>query len=94
MSEPHSRGASAFTSADSRTRMKDFNRKAEEASARVNKSVGDAAETLEKESAELIAYLNNEVVPAVRQRSTQALRVAAEKIARLADYMEKTQHTK
>jgi hypothetical protein len=94
MSEPHSRGASAFTSADSRTRMKDFNRKAEEASARVNKSVGDAAEALEKESAELIAYLNNEVVPAVRQRSTQALRVAAEKIARLADYMEKTQHTK
>ena len=94
MSEPHSRGAGAFTSADSRNRMKDFNRKVEEASARVNKSVGDAAETLEKESAELIAYLNNEVVPAVRQRSTQALRVASEKIARLADYMEKTQHTK
>ena len=81
-------------SGDSRDRMKDFNRKVEEASARVNKSVGDAAETLEKESAELIAYLNNEVVPAVRQRSTQALRVAAEKIARLADYMEKAEHTK
>jgi hypothetical protein len=95
MSEPNPQAAGgSLVSADSRDRMKDFNRKVEEASARVNKSVGDAAETLEKESAELIAYLNNEVVPAVRQRSTKALRVAAEKIARLADYMEKTQHTK
>jgi glutamyl-tRNA reductase len=71
--------------------MNDFNRKVEEASARVNKSVAEAATTVEKEAAELIAYLNNEVVPAVRQRSTKALRIAAEKLAYLADYMEKNQ---
>jgi hypothetical protein len=69
--------------------MKDFNRKVEEASARASKTVGEAADRLEKDSAELIQYLNDEVVPAVRQHSTKALRVAAEKLAGLADYMEK-----
>ena len=71
--------------------MNDFNRKVEEASARINKSVAEAATTVEKEAAELLNYLNDEVVPAVRQHSTKALRVAAEKMTRLADYMEKHQ---
>lgn len=71
--------------------MNDFNRKVEDTSVRVNKSVADAAERLEKETAELITYLNNEVVPAVRLHSTKALRVAAEKMSRLADYLEETQ---
>jgi len=71
--------------------MNDFNRKVEEASARVNKSVSDAAERLEKETAEFVHYLNNEVVPAVRQHSTKALRIASEKLSRLADYMEEHQ---
>jgi F0F1-type ATP synthase membrane subunit b/b' len=57
--------------------MNDFNRKVEE-----------AAERLERESAEFVKYLNDEVVPAVRQHSTKALRAAAEKLAALADYMD------
>jgi hypothetical protein len=69
-------------------RMNDFNRKVEEASARVNQTVTEAAERLEKDSAEFIAYLNAEVVPAVRTHSTKALRVAAEKLQQLADYMD------
>jgi glutamyl-tRNA reductase len=68
--------------------MNDFNRKVEEASARLNQSINEVTTTLEKETAELVEYLNQEVVPAVRQHSTKALRVAAEKLARLADYME------
>ena len=68
--------------------MNDFNRKVEEASARVNQSVSEAAGRLEKETAEFIAYLNAEVVPAVREHSTKALRVAAEKLHQLADYMD------
>lgn len=68
--------------------MNDFSRKVEDASARVNKTVADMAERIEKDSAELITYLNNEVVPAVRQHSTKALRVAAEKMQQLADYMD------
>jgi hypothetical protein len=54
-----------------------------------NKKVQDATERLEKESAEFIKYLNDEVVPAVRQHSTQALRAAAKKMTELADTMEK-----
>ena len=54
-----------------------------------NQKLSEAAERLEKESSEFIKYLNDEVVPAVRQQSTQALRVAAKKMAELADTMEK-----
>ena len=68
--------------------MSDFERKVEEASARVNRSVANVVESVEKETAEIINYLNNEVVPAVRSHSTKALRVAAEKLARLADYLD------
>ena len=68
--------------------MKDFNRKVEDASARVNKSVAEAADRMEKETAEFITYLNDEVVPAVRQHSTKALRVAADKMSMLADYLD------
>jgi len=68
--------------------MNDFNRKVEEASARLNRSIADAAANLEKDTAELITYLNDEVVPAVRQHSTKALRVAAEKLAHMADYLD------
>ena len=67
--------------------MNDFNRRVGEAGARVNKTVSEAAERLEKESAELIDYLNREVVPAVRQQSTKALRIAADKLHELANYM-------
>jgi hypothetical protein len=70
--------------------MKDFNRKVDDASARASKAISDAAVRLEKESEEFIRYLNSDVVPAVRSQSTKALRVAAEKLARLADYMDET----
>jgi F0F1-type ATP synthase membrane subunit b/b' len=63
--------------------MSDFNRKVEQ-----------AADRLEKETAEFLKYLNDEVVPAVRGHSSKALRVAADKMARLADYMEQTQSSR
>jgi len=68
--------------------MTEFDRKVEEASARINRSVANIAETLEKETAELVTYLNDEVVPAVRSHSSKALRTAAGKIAEFADYLE------
>ena len=77
-----------------RNSVNEFNRKMEDASARINKSVAEAATTVEKEAAELITYLNDEVLPSVRQHSTKALRIAAEKLANLADYMEKNQPRK
>lgn len=69
--------------------MDDFNHKVEGASARVSKTINDAAERLEKEIPDFIKYLNDEVVPAVRSRSSQALRVASQKLSDFADYMEK-----
>jgi hypothetical protein len=72
--------------------MSDFNRKMDEASARVNKTVSDAAERLEKDSSDLIAYLNNEVVPAVRAQSSKALRVAAERLHQLANFMDENKN--
>jgi hypothetical protein len=69
--------------------MNDFNRKVEDASARVGQTIGEAAERLEKEIPEFIKYLNDEVVPAVRSHSTKALRTASEKLAEFANYMER-----
>jgi hypothetical protein len=73
--------------------MSDFNRKVDETAARVNKTVSEAAVRLEKDSAELIAYLNKELVPAVRDQSSKALRIAAEKLHQLADFMDETKKT-
>ena len=54
--------------------MNDFNRKVEDASARVNKTIGEAADRLEKEIPEFIKYLNEEVVPEqIRRRNDQIL---------------------
>jgi hypothetical protein len=68
--------------------MTEFDRKVEDASARFSRSVANIAETLEKETSELATYLNDEVVPAVRTHSSKALRTAAEKLARFADFLE------
>lgn len=68
--------------------MTEFDRKVEAASARLNRSMANLAETLEKETAELVKYLNDEVVPAVRTHSSKSLRTAAGKLAEFADYLE------
>ncbi len=72
--------------------MTEFDRKVEEASARINRSVANIAEKLEKETADLVVYLNDEVVPAVRTHSSKALRVAAEKLSKFAEYLDSQQN--
>ena len=74
--------------------MTEFDRKVNEASARINRSVADIAEKIEKETADLVVYLNNEVVPAVRTHSSKALRTAAEKLAHFAEYLEAQENKK
>ena len=56
--------------------------------------IGDAAKRIEEETKKLIAYINDEVVPLVRQHSTTGLRVASEKLKELADYMESAKQQK
>jgi len=68
--------------------MTEFDRKVGEASARINRSVANISETLEKETKQLVTYLNDEVVPAVRTHSSKALRTAAGKLAEFADFLE------
>ena len=68
--------------------MTDPTRKPEDASARFNRTVKETTERLEKEAGEFIKYVNDSVMPNVRQQSTKALRVAAEKLQQLAEYME------
>ena len=73
--------------------MTEFDRKVEDASARINRSVANIAATLEKETAEMVKYMNDEVVPTVRVNSSKALRVAAGKLSEFAEFLE-TQHSK
>ncbi|MBO0910940.1 MAG: hypothetical protein J2P13_04035 [Acidobacteria bacterium] len=68
--------------------MNDFNRKVEETTVRVGRKVGETSERIEQEAAHFIKYLNDEVVPAVRQHSTKAIRIAAQKMEELANYMD------
>ncbi len=56
--------------------------------------IGDTAKRIEEETKQLIAYLNDEVVPLVRQHSTTGLRVASDKLKELADYMESASRQK
>jgi hypothetical protein len=68
--------------ASSKTRFEDFGRKMDERFA-------EGVPRVEEEVKKVIAYLNDEVVPQVRQNSSQALRVAAEHLARLAEHLDK-----
>jgi hypothetical protein len=57
---------------------------------KIGKNLGSAKRNLEDESEKVITYLNDEVVPAIRQGSSRALRTAADKLSKLAEYMEQT----
>jgi hypothetical protein len=49
---------------------------------------GDASKRIEEETQTLIAYINNELVPAIREHSSNGLRVASEKLQQAADMMD------
>lgn len=56
---------------------------------RVEDTFNEAKPRVEEELKRVIAYLNDEVVPEVRQSSSKALRIAAEKLTRLAERMDR-----
>ena len=64
------------------------NPRASDTADRVGRKIGETVGQLEKEAERLISYINAEVVPAVRQESTSALRTAAQKLAEFADYLD------
>ena len=61
-------------------------------SARANAQIHSAVDHVERELKELIDYLDREVVPKVRTQSSRAMRVAATKLAKLADYMDEAKN--
>lgn len=65
-----------------------FDKSFEDFGRKLNNEIGDATRKLEQEGEKLIAYLNSEVVPAIRDHSSKALRIAAEKLSQFANYMD------
>jgi microcompartment protein CcmL/EutN len=55
----------------------------------VDQSLGTAIPRMEEEVKKVIAYLNDEVVPQIRQNSSEALRSAAEQLNKLAEHLDR-----
>ena len=55
---------------------------------RLDDVLGDTTQRIEEETQKLIAYINDELVPAIREHSSKGLRVASEKLKDAADMME------
>lgn len=63
--------------------FKDIGRKIEE-------KFNQAMPRVEEEVKKVIAYLNDEVMPEVRQNSSRALKIAAEQLSRLAERLDRS----
>jgi len=61
---------------------------------RLDDMLGGASARIEEETQTLIKYINDELVPAIRQGSTKALRMASEKLAQAADHMDSRKRKK
>ena len=59
-----------------------------ESSARWEEKLSEAEQRVQKELAEIVDYLDREVVPNVRRHSSRALRKVADKLHNLATYMD------
>jgi hypothetical protein len=55
---------------------------------KVDEQFSQAIPRVEEELKKLIAHLNDEVVPQLRQGSSQALRTAAERLRKLAEQLD------
>jgi bisphosphoglycerate-dependent phosphoglycerate mutase len=57
---------------------------------KMDEHFGVCSDKLEDDVKRVITYLNEKVVPEVRENSSKALRIAADQLARLADHLERT----
>ena len=67
---------------------KNASRPFQTAGERLDDVLGDASQRIEQETQLLIKYINDELVPAIRDHSTNALRVAGDKLNQVADMMD------
>jgi hypothetical protein len=56
---------------------------------KVDETFSQAAPRVEEELKKVIAYLNDEVVPGIRDNSSKAIRLAAEQLSRLAERIDR-----
>jgi hypothetical protein len=57
---------------------------------KIDETVGKAVPRVEEELKKIIAFLNDEVVPKVREDSSKGLRIAAEQLTKLAEHLDRT----
>ncbi len=55
---------------------------------RLDDLLGDASKRIEEETKLMIDYINDEVVPLIREHSSKGLRIASQKLNEMAEYME------
>jgi hypothetical protein len=56
---------------------------------KVDEHLGDVGNRVEEDVQRVITYLNEHVVPEVRENSSKALRVAAEQLTKLAEHLDR-----
>jgi hypothetical protein len=61
---------------------------------RLDDMLGDTTKRIEEQTQTLIAYINDELVPAIRGHSSAALRIASEKLTQAAEMMEASKRRK
>jgi len=57
---------------------------------KIDETLNNAVPRVEDELKRVITYLNDEVVPKVRENSSKGLRVAADQLTRLAEHLDQT----
>ena len=70
---------------------KNTNRRAsrmEETGRKIGRTLGEAERRIQNDLQQIIDYLDKEVVPTVRNESSRGLRMAAEKLTKLAEFMD------
>ncbi len=55
---------------------------------RLDSILGDASKQVEQQTQAVIDYINDEVVPLIRENSSKGLHVAADKLKEFATYMD------
>lgn len=73
---------------------KNARRPFETAGQRLDDLLGDASTRIEEETQQLIKYINDELVPAIRQHSSDALRIASDKLSQAAQHMDDRKQNK
>ena len=60
----------------------------EETGRTIGRTLGEAERRIQNDLQQVIDYLDKEVVPTVRNESSRGLRTAAEKLTKLAEFMD------